>query len=380
MDNRSPNNFVANCGGTNVINVIPLSNPNVANIDFTYGINVNENNRFSWRIYPINPVGSIRSYNVLRPIYTNTANTIYNEGYFPNEIIEGGPLMYTNLELSTDTGNSCVDTGPSNINSRSLYRVPFVYNGGNSGFNNIYNVSGVKLPDGDGNYYFFITSNYYSPIYDTTGNTLNFSLGSNDNQIVMRGDRLPTSTNVEEYCCNGMILQKNNNFQIFLIPEEGVLNITSSLGTTEGAGSGDLEYTYDDLVGSEGIATVFETFSCGGSVPLSCYECEKTGPNGTITVSTGSCDECLGKSIFVGGCYKFVTTIFLSLGCDISNMFEWIARNLIILGACRNVFSHRFVNKLEEEVENNPLTLAHGPWFGLGEVMWNRKKGELELA
>jgi len=39
-----------------------------------------------------------------------------------------------------------------------------------------------------------------------------------------------------------------------------------------------------------------------------------------------------------------------------------------------------FVNDLEEEVEKNPLTLAHGPWFGLGEVMWNRKKGEMELA
>lgn len=39
-----------------------------------------------------------------------------------------------------------------------------------------------------------------------------------------------------------------------------------------------------------------------------------------------------------------------------------------------------FVNDLEEEVENNPLTLAHGPWFGLNEVMWNRKKGEMELA
>jgi hypothetical protein len=160
----------------------------------------------------------------------------------------------------------------------------------------------------------------------------------------MRGDRLPTSTNVDEYCCNGMVLQKNNNFQIFLIPEEGVLNITSSPSISEGAGSGDLEYTYDDLVGSEGIATVFETFTCEGSVPLPCYKCEKNGPNGTITVSTGSCDECLGKSIFSNGCYKFVTTIFLSLGCDISNMFEWIARNLIILGACRNVFSHRFVN------------------------------------
>ena len=39
-----------------------------------------------------------------------------------------------------------------------------------------------------------------------------------------------------------------------------------------------------------------------------------------------------------------------------------------------------FVNDLEEEVENNPLTLAHGPWFGLSEVMYNRKKGEMELV
>ena len=39
-----------------------------------------------------------------------------------------------------------------------------------------------------------------------------------------------------------------------------------------------------------------------------------------------------------------------------------------------------FVNKLEEEVEKNPLTLEHGPWFGLNEVMWNRKKSEMELA
>jgi len=39
-----------------------------------------------------------------------------------------------------------------------------------------------------------------------------------------------------------------------------------------------------------------------------------------------------------------------------------------------------YVNDLEEEVENNPLTLAHGPWFGLNEIMFIRKKGELELA
>jgi len=40
-----------------------------------------------------------------------------------------------------------------------------------------------------------------------------------------------------------------------------------------------------------------------------------------------------------------------------------------------------FVNDLEEEVENNPLTLAYGPWLGLSEVMFNRKsKNKLELV
>lgn len=39
-----------------------------------------------------------------------------------------------------------------------------------------------------------------------------------------------------------------------------------------------------------------------------------------------------------------------------------------------------FVNQLEDEVEKNPLTLEHGPWFGLHEIMYNRKKDELVTA
>lgn len=346
MDNNSPNNFIADCGGTNLINVIGLNNPNVAITD-GLGIKVSPNNRFTWRIREISFGG--KSINSLTSNFTYSPNTIYNQGYFPNEIVEGGPLMYTNLEIPNGF-DGCVGTGPNNINNRSLYRLspavlpPTGYTGSDSGYNNIYNVSGVKIPNKNGEYYFFITSNYYSPIYDTTGNTLNFSLGSNNNQIVMRGDRLPTSTNVEEYCCNGMVLQKNNNFQIFLIPEEGVLNITSSQASTGSAGSGDLDYVYEDLVGSSNIAKVFDSFTCNGSVNLECYDCERNGPNGTIKISDGKCNECFGKTIFSNGCYKFVTTIFLSLACDWKLMFEWVARNMVMLGACRNVFSHRFVN------------------------------------
>lgn len=342
MDNNSPNNFIADCGGTNVLNISNLSNPLVAEIDSITGLKVDINNRFSWRIRTTQFGGCSLDVNTISSQYKYSANTQYNQGYFPNEIIEGGPLMYTNLTIPTSPGNS-VGTGPNNINSPSLYP-PQNYN-----YYYIYNTSGVKINDV---YYFYITSNYYSPIYNITGNSLNFTLGNlnpSDNlnggyQTVMRGDRLPTSTNVEEYCCNGMVLQKNNNFQIFLIPEEGILNISSSQSSTGSAGSGDLEYVFEDLQGSTGITRVFDSFTCNGSVNLECYGCSSVGPNGTITISDGSCNECLGKTIFSNGCYRFVTTIFLSLLCDWALMFEWVARNMVLLGACRNVFSHRFTN------------------------------------
>ena len=328
MDNTAMG-WAADCGGINVINKTNIDT-NVAN-STNEGLRVSQFNKFSWRIITGNCVSNFATYsmNYLSVNSPYLPTTPFNQGYFRNEIVEGGPIMYTNFTI--DQQDNGPDTTP-NINNGAL----------TDKFKYIYNVNGLK--DSNDAYWFYITSNYFSRIYDTTGNTLNFSLGSNDNQIIMRADRLPTSTNVEEYCCNGMVLQKNNNFQIYLIPEEGVLNITSSPGSTGSAGSGDLEYLYEDLVQSTGITKVFETFTCNGSINLECYDCDKTGPNGTIKINSGDCNKCFGKSIFSNGCYKFVTTIFLSLGCDISNMFEWIARNMVMLGACRNVFSHRFVN------------------------------------
>jgi hypothetical protein len=321
MDKNSVN-FQPQCGGSNVINVTNLNTGNVVTVNPTTGITVNSNNRFSCRIYQTYVNNSSYLSNHLDGSRPYSANTGYNQGYFPNEVIEGGPIMYTNLNIG------CWETGEPPIG------VQFYYN---------YNTRGIKSGDV---YYFYITSNYFSPIYDTTGNTLNFSSGSSGNQIIMRGDRLPTSTNVEEYCCNGMVLQKNSKFQIYLIPEDGVLNISSSQGSTGSASSGDLTYVYQDLQGSTGITKVFDSFTCNGSVNLECYGCKRTPgtSNGTIDIKSHSCQEYLGETIFEYGCYRFVTTIFLSLGNDWLLMFEWIARNMVMLGACRNVFSHRFVN------------------------------------
>ena len=68
---------------------------------------------------------------------------------------------------------------------------------------------------------------------------------------------------------------------MFLIPEDGVLDVSSSQGSSGSAGSGDLDYTYEDLAASTGITRVFESFTCNGSVNLECYDCQ----NNTILIS-----------------------------------------------------------------------------------------------
>jgi hypothetical protein len=343
MDNRSLNTCVVNCGGV-VSNVKQTLDTNVVNKHPTYGLNVSNLNHFTWKIYQMtipfetnecegsyfNYIGQVPfPYQHLTPQYQYSSNTSDNQGYFYREIVEGGGVMYTNLHISFPY--QYID-GPYVSCEQPLPTIKY------------------DVTDQNGNY--SITSNYFSPIYNTTGNTIHFTLGTlnpTDNpkggyQTVMRGDRLPTSTNVEEYCCNGMVLQKNTNFKIFLIPEDGVLSVTNSQNSTDSAGSGDLQYTQQDLTGSTNISRVFDSFTCGGSVNLECYGCKSNGPNGTITIAGHSCQEYLGETIFEYGCYRFVTTIFLSLLKDWGLMFEWIARNMVMLGACRNVFSHRFVN------------------------------------
>jgi hypothetical protein len=255
----------------------------------------------------------------------NTGTTRYysttgrNEGYIPNEIVEGSSMLHM---------EQFIPTGPSE--SSSL----------------IFCCANVQTPR--------VYSYYYSPIYATTANTMNFTLGSvgttfpgmTNNQIVMRGDRLPTSTNVEEYCCNGRVLQKNSKFAMYQIPETGVIGINSVAGPSGSVGNGSLDDVREDLNQSPKINQVINTFTCEGSVNLECYGCQKSPVNSTILIRPrgNPCLEFNGETIFEGGCYIFITTIFISLLRDWELMFEWIARNMVMLGACRNVFSHRFNN------------------------------------
>jgi len=351
LDNRSLN-YIPSCN-----NIIPKRGTTTVDDDSTnpptlfpatppvsngaspslYGLKIKEFINGFTRAYTLTPTyyqmywGCCNSENCSLPwmsydgtgLYSTTGRT---EGYIPNEIVEGSAMMYMDIQY--------LRLGKPNYISQSSGCI----------------CAGKYDPPN-------VLTSYYSPIY-SSGNTMNFTLGSvgpyiflnqgpmTENQIVMRGDRLPTGTNVEEYCCNGRVLQKNSKLSIYQIPETGVIGITSTEGSSGTAGSGDLDYVRQDLGGSPKINQVINTFTCEGSVNLQCYDCTKSPVNSTIFIRPrgNPCLEYEGETIFVGGCYVFITTIFISLFRDWELMFEWIARNMVMLGACRNVFSHRFNN------------------------------------
>jgi hypothetical protein len=241
-----------------------------------------------------------------------------NEGYVPNEIVEGSAIM--NL-----SGNYERLTGYWECTRRIIGCLRWEYR-----WNTPADPVDTLIPY------------YWSPTYNSTGNTLNFSKGVSGKQLVMRGDRLPTSTVTQEFCCNSWVLQKNANLQVYLIPEKGTVGIYSSAGSSSVIGGGNSISLNDNQTQINGL---FNTFTCGGSVNLECYGCY-TPPgtvNSTIKIDYGR-QYSAGKRIFNKGCYIFITRMFLSLVRDWELMAEWISRNMVMLGACRNVFSHTFNN------------------------------------
>jgi hypothetical protein len=315
LDNRSTTNFTIQCSNQG------MATPSITSAGKTtiQGFSVRGGNNWFTRIPRIvNPPGTLQpNYLIIDSVNLYNVNS-NNEGYIPNEVVEGSAIM----NLNGSYGRAGISCGCCNwwCFSTCCDWIP------------------------PGNPVDTLKPYYWSPTYNSTGNTLNLGTGNSGRQIVMRGDRLPTSTVPEEFCCNSWVLQKNANLQVYLIPEKGTIGIYSSAGSSAVIGGGNslsLSSTQKNING------LFETFTCRGSVNLECYDCNKQiingAINGTININYGN-QYSGGKKIFNKGCYIFITRMFLSLVTDWALMAEWIARNMVMLGACRNVFSHTFNN------------------------------------
>ena len=226
-------------------------------------------------------------------------------GYYNNEIIDGGSLMFQDI--------------------KGFYYVDVNQDGK------------PYLQDS-------IMGTYFSPKYDNSV-SVNFV---NSNKIVMRSDRLPTSTTLQNNLNNSFLLHSNSNFAMFKISDNGLeTSANGTLGGNQGLGNNGVN---TDLISGATnpipttINQVLESFQCENMAPLGCYYNDNNGEL-KIRDKSDSCWVAPGGHIdFENGCYVLITTMFLSLVRDIELIVEWSSRIQITFGACRDVWSHLYTN------------------------------------
>jgi len=223
-----------------------------------------------------------------------------NRGYYPGEIVEGGSMFYQKIGI-TET-----------------YGTDITYE-----------------------------TDYYAPKYPSTNNITIQVNNTNPNKIVMRSDRLPTSTITQDNLNNSFALHTNTNFGIFTVTDDGVSVNTNVNQTGSNLIDGDQGNEYSDISDEQPsvVSEVVKSFNCGKMAPLGCYQ----NTNNTLSIKDkgNSCWSFGGGKIkFDGGCYILITEPIISLlnGSDFLIVFEWTNRIQTMFGACRNVFSHLFTN------------------------------------
>jgi hypothetical protein len=241
----------------------------------------------------------------------NSVSNGRNRGYFLNEIIEGGGVMVGNF---------------------SSYQ-PIHYQ---------LNILGVdvwftRCMAGSSS----VASNYYSYSYHSSLSTTpaSYTITMSDPQrIVMRGDRLPTSSveQIKGNCSYG--LHGGQTFTLFPVDDNGYVDSGPPGGGSSEAGSANNINENPTLSGAG------NTFSCEGLIPLACYD---TDPNGFTTVRPAS-DGCYtnvqGENYIKGGCYRLIQVPIVSLPKDFQLLAEWSARTKLGFAACRNIYGLIFTN------------------------------------
>jgi hypothetical protein len=172
----------------------------------------------------------------------------------------------------------------------------------------------------------------YSPAYyryNLAG--VNFS---NPNRIVMRSDRLPTSTEVQNGASGtqtGFALHQNDNFAIY--NADGTQSepiIVAGVDLPSG------EFQDNDPITS----ALTETLTCEGMVPLECYS---GSGNNVGVIPAGQCS--IPANRMINGCYCLLNkTYLLQYGDDVRLFLEWKVRFTMNFAACRGVFAQVFQN------------------------------------
>ena len=249
-----------------------------------------------------------------------------------------GDFQAQNGELNIEATRLLPPSTPQKIPGGAFIGTSFVYSTPNpSGWFD--SNADFPLPNGKGNYgwpfddkpnslfYALYSAAYYR--YPSLPG-VNFS---DSNNIVMRSDRLPTSSCVENgpRQRTGFALHQNNNF-CFYRPGLGQ-ETDPTQGVSPDLPSGE---QYD----SEVEPGLISTLACDNMVPLECYE---GSGNDVVVTPADQCD--VPEDRMINGCYCLLNKTYLAqYGADAKLFLEWKTRFTITFAACRGVFAQVFQN------------------------------------
>ena len=175
-----------------------------------------------------------------------------------------------------------------------------------------------------------LSSLYSSAYYRYALSPIDFSSPS---RIIMRSDRIPTSTGIENGANNqtGYGLHQNNNFSVYT--SNGIVSSPSVYAGGEPS-SGEAQDS------NEVISGLTETLTCEGMVPLACYS---GSGNNVGVLPPGQCE--IPQDRMINGCYCLINRPYIvQIMDDIRLFLEWKTRFTMNLAACRGVFAQVFQN------------------------------------
>jgi hypothetical protein len=316
-------------------------------------LSVNDNNEYIRELYytvidPLDGNPNLAYYNASDPSDDSRYNTPTNDrnrGYFRREIVEGGSLLYI-PDSNPYTYSYLAATGGATVFLDSCDEV---------------------------------VHQYYGVVYTTPtlGVEINTSPGGSGRDLVMRSDRIPTSNRQDNSNPNGpntggdgslgvptapsgsansMIGFNNPVINIVILPETG--EVTGIIPPGPSSDAGDSTDNASDIPTTNGYASLANTFTCQGLIPLECYETNTAGEVYTQPLghpcytnnccnddSKSRCNGCNGANIMTYGCYTLITDPWKSRKTDRYLMNEWLLRLRISFAACRNVWGHMFTNQ-----------------------------------
>lgn len=179
--------------------------------------------------------------------------------------------------------------------------------------------------------FYYYTPNLYPQFSGSSAIFRNSFRLSSPDLNVMRTDRLPSSDvlNGQNWNSNPALLQQNNNFQIYPIPELDADDTNPGYST----GSSQVQPDLEDQAFS---GTVYGSFSCPGMVSLSCY----SGSGFNFGVN----ERCRLTDPVELGCYILLKRPILDLIKDFKTFNEWGYRFRFFYGLCRGVLAQSFMN------------------------------------